>query len=452
MEHPLDRVNTGSRPSGLRITDMRFAEVVGAPMRCILLKIETNQGITGLGEVRDGASRTYAAMLKGRLLGENPCDVDRLFRRIKQFGGHGRQGGGVSGVEVALWDLAGKAYGVPVYQHVRRSVPRPRPALLRHAGPARGGRARRRAAQAPGDGLYLSQDGPRESTGCAAGRARSTRRRGCSRNASAPPASIGHPRPCRRSARGPRATAGTTCTRSRIPLRVIHLTERGIDEMEAAFAEARSAVGDEVPLAVDHLGHIARRGLRPAGAAARALHARVARGPAAVAAHRPVPQPGRATTVPLCTGEDIYLEGRLPAAPRRARHRGGASGRADRGRHPRNEEDRRPRRGGGSGDGHPHGGEPRRLPGRGPLRRGHREAFSPSSSTPLTSRGGPTWSRAPAGRSCDNGWVEVSDRPGLGVDDFDDEVLAGARRSRAPQLWEPTDRWDDEWSHDRLWS
>src|SRR5690606_38622859 len=70
----------------------------------------------GLGEVRDGASATYALMLKSRLLGENPCDIDRLFRRIKQFGGHGRQGGGVSAVEIALWDLAGKAYGVPIYQ------------------------------------------------------------------------------------------------------------------------------------------------------------------------------------------------------------------------------------------------------------------------------------------------------------------------------------------------
>ena len=66
--------------------------------------------------MRDGASATYALMLKSRLLGENPCDIDRLFRRIKQFGGHGRQGGGVSAVEIALWDLAGKAYGVPIYQ------------------------------------------------------------------------------------------------------------------------------------------------------------------------------------------------------------------------------------------------------------------------------------------------------------------------------------------------
>ena len=55
-------------------------------------------------------------ILKSRILGENPCNVDRLFRKIKQFGGHARQGGGVSGVEVALWDLAGKAYNVPIYQ------------------------------------------------------------------------------------------------------------------------------------------------------------------------------------------------------------------------------------------------------------------------------------------------------------------------------------------------
>src|SRR6516162_11526780 len=91
----LNRVNTNSTPSDLRITDMRVAEIVGAPFISALLKIYTNQGIVGLGEVRDGASATYAVMLKSRLLGENPCDVDRLFRRIKQFGFHSRQAGGV---------------------------------------------------------------------------------------------------------------------------------------------------------------------------------------------------------------------------------------------------------------------------------------------------------------------------------------------------------------------
>ena len=107
---------TASRPSELKITDLRVAVVKDAPMRCPILRIDTNQGIYGLGEVRDGASKTYALMLKSRLLGENPCNVDRLFRKIKQFGFHGRQGGGVCGVEMALWDLAGKAYNVPVYQ------------------------------------------------------------------------------------------------------------------------------------------------------------------------------------------------------------------------------------------------------------------------------------------------------------------------------------------------
>jgi len=108
--------NTNSKPSDLRITDLRIAVVARAPMTCPVIRIDTNQGIYGLGEVRDGASKNYALMLKSKLLNQNPCNVDRLFRRIKQFGNHSRQGGGVSGVEMALWDLAGKAYGVPVYQ------------------------------------------------------------------------------------------------------------------------------------------------------------------------------------------------------------------------------------------------------------------------------------------------------------------------------------------------
>ena len=96
-----------SRPSELKITDLRIAHVKDAPMRCPLIRLYTNQGIVGLGEVRDGADPRYALMLKPRLLGENPCDVDRLFRKIKQFGSHARQGGGVCGIEMALMDLAG---------------------------------------------------------------------------------------------------------------------------------------------------------------------------------------------------------------------------------------------------------------------------------------------------------------------------------------------------------
>ena len=112
LAHTTSKVNRLSNPSDLKITDMRIAQYGNVP----ILKIYTNQGIHGLGDVRDGADKRYALMLKSRILGENPCNVERIFKRIEQFGWHGRQGGGVSGVEMALWDLAGKAYGVPLYQ------------------------------------------------------------------------------------------------------------------------------------------------------------------------------------------------------------------------------------------------------------------------------------------------------------------------------------------------
>src|SRR5215475_4840740 len=112
---PEDNVKTYSRPSDLKITDMRVATVGWSGWRFPIVRIDTNQGLSGYGEVRDGSSKTYALMLKSRLLGENPCNLDKLFRKIKQFGHHARGAGGVCGVEMALMDLAGKAYGVPAY-------------------------------------------------------------------------------------------------------------------------------------------------------------------------------------------------------------------------------------------------------------------------------------------------------------------------------------------------
>jgi len=109
------RVNTASEPSALRITDLRVVPIY-AQMRPYVLRLDTNQGLSGYGEIRDGASPTYALMLKSRVLGENPCHVDKIFRKLKQFGHHGRQAGGVVAVEMACWDLAGKAWGVPCWQ------------------------------------------------------------------------------------------------------------------------------------------------------------------------------------------------------------------------------------------------------------------------------------------------------------------------------------------------
>src|SRR3954471_20142930 len=66
-------VNTGSRPSTLKITDLRVATIVKpGPSPCPIIRLDTNQDVYGLGEVRDGASATYALFLKMRVVGENP--------------------------------------------------------------------------------------------------------------------------------------------------------------------------------------------------------------------------------------------------------------------------------------------------------------------------------------------------------------------------------------------
>ncbi len=103
-----ENVNICSVPSKLKITDIRVTNIDGVLKHCPLIKVYTNQGLVGYGETREASSSTYVLMLKSRLVGENSCNVDKLFRRIKQFGGHSCQGR-ASGIEISLWDLAGKA-------------------------------------------------------------------------------------------------------------------------------------------------------------------------------------------------------------------------------------------------------------------------------------------------------------------------------------------------------
>jgi len=109
------KVNRYSGPSDLKITDMRYC-VTTVLGRTAIIRIDTNQGIYGLGEVRDGADERYALFLKSRILGDNPCNVELIFKKIRQFGGQARQAGGVCAVEMALWDIVGKAYNVPAWQ------------------------------------------------------------------------------------------------------------------------------------------------------------------------------------------------------------------------------------------------------------------------------------------------------------------------------------------------
>jgi len=110
-----DAVNRFSSPSELRITDMRLA-VVASNYDYPILKIDTNQGVYGLGEVRDAGHAENALQFKSMLIGQNPCNVDMIFNAMKRYGNWGREGGGVSGIEIALLDLVGKVYGVPCYQ------------------------------------------------------------------------------------------------------------------------------------------------------------------------------------------------------------------------------------------------------------------------------------------------------------------------------------------------
>ena len=99
----IKNVNLASSPSSLKITDMRYAVIVKpGPSPCVLIRIDTDQGVYGLGEVRDIAGPQYAMVLKSRLLGENPLHIDYLFQKIAQFGGNARQAGGVCAVEMAL--------------------------------------------------------------------------------------------------------------------------------------------------------------------------------------------------------------------------------------------------------------------------------------------------------------------------------------------------------------
>jgi len=66
---PQQNVNKNSSPSALRITDLRVCTIVKpGPSPCPLIRIDTNQGVYGIGEVRDGSSATYALFLKLSLI------------------------------------------------------------------------------------------------------------------------------------------------------------------------------------------------------------------------------------------------------------------------------------------------------------------------------------------------------------------------------------------------
>ena len=115
LEQALDAVNTYSSPSDLKITDIRVA-VVTANYDYPIIRIDTNQGVYGIGEVRDAGHKENALQFKVASARAEPAqhryDLPR-HQALWQLGPRGRR---VSGIEIALWDLIGKVYGVPCWQ------------------------------------------------------------------------------------------------------------------------------------------------------------------------------------------------------------------------------------------------------------------------------------------------------------------------------------------------
>jgi galactonate dehydratase len=89
----------------------------------LFVKIFTDEGVTGVGEGGGWPVVVEKAIqeLRHFLLGENPFDIERLWLKLYDvLHGHGVtgtvRGGAISAIDMALWDIKGKALGVPVYE------------------------------------------------------------------------------------------------------------------------------------------------------------------------------------------------------------------------------------------------------------------------------------------------------------------------------------------------
>ncbi|MGB9595495.1 MAG: mandelate racemase/muconate lactonizing enzyme family protein [Candidatus Poribacteria bacterium] len=412
-------VKAYSRPSELKITDMRTVTVVGAPMRCTIIKIDTNQGIYGLGEVRDGASKTYALMLKSRILGENPCNVDKIFRKIKQFGGHARQAGGVCAIEMALMDLAGKAYGVPAYQLA-------------------GGKFR--------DKIRIYCDTDARSATEMGNKLKERIEKGFTFLKM--DVGIGLLRPIPDTISAPAGMLNTQTIMH--PFTGIHITDKGIDVLCEYVDTVRSIIGYEIPLAADHFGHI---GVEDCIRTAKALDKYRLAWLEDMIPWQFTDQYVRLSNsceTPICTGEDIYLkEGFMDLFKARAIsvcHPDIASS----------------------------GGilETKKI---GDLAQEYGIAMamhmagSPVACMASVHCAAATenflvlenhsvdtawWNEMVTGLPnpiIQNGYIDVPESPGLGID-LNEEVIKAHLDPRDPGYFERTTEWDKEWSHDRLWS
>lgn len=477
-EETLAHVNPYSKPSDLRITDMRFANLEGAPYPCIILKLYTNQGIVGFGEVRDMASKTYALMLKSRLLGENPCNIDRIFRKIKQFGFHGRQGGGVSGIEIALWDIAGKAYGIPIYQMLGGKF---RDAARiycdtdanmtedRTAGEAMGLALKARMERGYtllkmdlGIGLLHNVPGALNAPLGYFEQLRAAHRRaselfpGCMNHSDAAKAQRIKMREINDiNVLMPNYEARNESTylgRTLHPFTNIQITEKGLDYLENYVREVRDIIGYEIPVACDHFGKIGVEEIIKLAHRIEKYNIAWMEDPIAWCYKGQWKRMRDATTIPICTGEEIYLANNF---------------------RPLMEEE-------GVSIVHPDpltsGGilETKKL-GDMAQEFGVKMALH-QAATPIHAMAAahimvatencmacefhandvPWWNDLYTGKLpkplIQKGFINVPDLPGLGIEDLNDELIREQICADMPGLWEPTDEWNFETSIDNCWN
>lgn len=98
----------------IKITDLRCAIIGRNPV----VRIVTDQGISGYGQAESSKAYLKPMVLfyKDYILGEDPTDVERVLLKIRRLGAFKPWGSAVSAIEIALWDIAGQAAGVPVYK------------------------------------------------------------------------------------------------------------------------------------------------------------------------------------------------------------------------------------------------------------------------------------------------------------------------------------------------
>jgi L-alanine-DL-glutamate epimerase-like enolase superfamily enzyme len=98
----------------MRITDLKCAILGNAPV----VRITTDVGLDGYGQAERFKPylKPHVLFYRDMILGEDPTNVERVMLKIRRMGAFKPWGSAVSAIEVALWDIAGQAAGLPIYK------------------------------------------------------------------------------------------------------------------------------------------------------------------------------------------------------------------------------------------------------------------------------------------------------------------------------------------------